>query len=466
MGNVQRVLETTFCEAPGCPDDAAPDARFCTRHMRARVVHLDCSYWRCDLRAEPDSIFCEAHGLLEAARAQPVITPSSSIGGPTLDAGDVIPSETKEPDVSPDRSVDEPRERPQCRIEGCEYLAETWTIGNRRQGGRYDMCSLHLEELTERARETRRRNREAAQGVSPPPAREEERGAAGSPAVEGTETAPPPAETMRETIERGSRIQAEHSARARELPVIPCPRVDQHPAHAWETAEEGSPEAWCRGLNADGTAPYDPTRPSRTYAQEPAMEKMPDGRYDCICPSAESNADQCPVHDAAGRVRADVEALGETDVECTRCGAAWRDDSTLTYTGCPACATSAEPTMEDLPPPAKRCGRRSEHDAHDWIEDDDPRIGVESIYRCDGSGEEDAPTPFFRYLGPARVGVSQAGILETDGRFSYGTPDGPQRPLTWAERAAALADVGKAIDDLEFELDQARAHWRALASPE
>lgn len=155
MGNAQRAMETTFCEAPGCPEDAAPDARYCTRHMAQRIVRLDCSHWRCDNPAQPSSIFCEAHELLEEARSKP-ITPSSSIGGPALDAGDVILPQTKEPTVDPGPPY------VICRIDDCERGAAPHTIGARKQGGRYDICETHLEELTQRARDTRRANREAA----------------------------------------------------------------------------------------------------------------------------------------------------------------------------------------------------------------------------------------------------------------------------------------------------------------
>lgn len=118
MGNAQRAMETTFCEAPGCPEDAAPDARYCTRHMAQRIVRLDCSHWRCDNPAQPSSIFCEAH------------------------------------DPGPPYVI--------CRIDDCERGAAPHTIGARKQGGRYDICETHLEELTQRARDTRRANREAA----------------------------------------------------------------------------------------------------------------------------------------------------------------------------------------------------------------------------------------------------------------------------------------------------------------
>lgn len=45
-----------------------------------------------------------------------------------------------------------------------------------------------------------------------------------------------------------------------------CLRPDQHAAHAWVLEGEGegpqpTTRLWCDGLNADGTAPYDPGRP-------------------------------------------------------------------------------------------------------------------------------------------------------------------------------------------------------------
>lgn len=49
-----------------------------------------------------------------------------------------------------------------------------------------------------------------------------------------------------------------------DLPVKQCSRYEQHEGHRWvaepsETSTGGA--AWCDGLNADGTAPYDPGRP-------------------------------------------------------------------------------------------------------------------------------------------------------------------------------------------------------------
>lgn len=49
-----------------------------------------------------------------------------------------------------------------------------------------------------------------------------------------------------------------------DLPVKQCSRDEQHEGHRWvaepsETSTGGA--AWCDGLNADGTAPYDPGRP-------------------------------------------------------------------------------------------------------------------------------------------------------------------------------------------------------------
>lgn len=47
-----------------------------------------------------------------------------------------------------------------------------------------------------------------------------------------------------------------------EVPLEACDRIDQHPGHLWLRAglnlDEGN--RWCDGMNADGTAPYDPMR--------------------------------------------------------------------------------------------------------------------------------------------------------------------------------------------------------------
>jgi hypothetical protein len=358
VGNVQRALETIFCEAPGCPEDAAPDARFCTRHMRARVIHLDCSYWRCDLRAEPDSIFCEAHGLLEEARAHPPAERE------TLERAAVFAAsapQTKEPDV-------EPFEKPPCRIDGCANLAAPITIGARRQGGRYDMCQEHLDALTEKARETRRRNREAAQGVSPPPARAEEPGAAGSPAGESTETAPP-----------------QNDGAVSPLRWLACTRIYAHEPHEWQSNSTDVGACYCPGVPEEREALPGEALPPLLQQPQP----------------------------------------GDVELPCER------DD---------------EPQAAPLP--------LSPFDLDENLE---PLIStrVPRMLRPP-EGERD--------FGHA---IAVAGIIEREpGRFAFGTPNGPQRDLTWAERALVLADVGRAIDDLEVELEQARARWRALASPE
>lgn len=80
-----------------------------------------------------------------------------------------------EPAASPEVAPETPpvSTAVQCRIPGCSERAEAHTIGARRQGGRYDICATHLEELRERANETRRRNREA-QGLPPTSAAAEE----------------------------------------------------------------------------------------------------------------------------------------------------------------------------------------------------------------------------------------------------------------------------------------------------
>lgn len=59
---------------------------------------------------------------------------------------------------------------------------------------------------------------------------------------------------------------------AERLPLLGCLRTDQHPGHAWSPLNDDD-DAWCDGLNADGTAPYDPAR--RGYAKPPALTQQP-----------------------------------------------------------------------------------------------------------------------------------------------------------------------------------------------
>lgn len=47
----------------------------------------------------------------------------------------------------------------------------------------------------------------------------------------------------------------------RELEIQRCGRIHQHPGHVWMEKGVGPGEWWCEGLNADGTAPFDPARP-------------------------------------------------------------------------------------------------------------------------------------------------------------------------------------------------------------
>lgn len=56
---------------------------------------------------------------------------------------------------------------------------------------------------------------------------------------------------------------------AERLPLLGCPRGDQHPGHSWHL---GRDEAWCDGLNADGTSPYDPAR--RGYQPSPPSQSL------------------------------------------------------------------------------------------------------------------------------------------------------------------------------------------------
>lgn len=56
---------------------------------------------------------------------------------------------------------------------------------------------------------------------------------------------------------------------AERLPLLGCLRTDQHPGHAWSPLNDDE-DHWCDGLNADGTAPYDPAR--RGYQPPPPSQ--------------------------------------------------------------------------------------------------------------------------------------------------------------------------------------------------
>ena len=119
-----------------------------------------------------------------------------------------------------------------CRMPDCPNRAEEWTVGARKQGGRYDLCEAHLEALAQRARDTRKANREAREREAE--MREEELrtlGAVGK-AEPGNEIANNPTPEIREDPP----VDA-----PRELTVYGCPRDDVHEEHQWELIEGEEP---------------------------------------------------------------------------------------------------------------------------------------------------------------------------------------------------------------------------------
>jgi hypothetical protein len=62
-----------------------------------------------------------------------------------------------------------------------------------------------------------------------------------------------------------------------ELTVLWCGEAAQHPSHQWFARDTGG-EFWCDGTNADGTSPYDPSRPG--YEPEPPPPEPPLGQGD------------------------------------------------------------------------------------------------------------------------------------------------------------------------------------------
>lgn len=369
MGNVQHALETAFCEAAGCPDDAAPGARYCPRHMRARLApRPDCAHFRCYAPALLDSPYCEPHMLIEDARS--------------------LPPRPKETTVEP------VPERPVCHIEGCSNPSAPWTVGARKQGGRYDICDAHLEELNERARETRRATMaaRARPGVSTPP----------EPGTEDGEAAP----------------------LAGEGPGSEPPRT--HPA-------------WC--YSVDGA----------------------DHDGSCV--------------DWAGRTALDRAEGFITEIapgEATR-----MPDGARTPAGFPL-PLVVEPTMFPFPPPdllsVSACESTVQHVGHAWPDGPDKEYWCRGL-NADGTAPYDplragfdatlsgyervpvlvAPHVYVSEQRPVRAALREAAGFEPD-------HDGPERPPTWAERGALLAEVGADIDRLEAELEIARARWARLAS--
>lgn len=210
--SVQSALSTRDCRWPGCPDDGIhdePGGPLCERHWRLQTTGSPLPPpARCD----------ECRALLTGAHSEACSSYVEIRKPPT-------------PEVKVTTLT-------RCKRIDCTEAATEHSLTVR--SNRYrQLCQAHYD--AERAKSIRpQRNGAPVPPVVPDP----------DPPID-----PPDAERPRLDL----------AGKGRDLPIVECARHDQHPAHAYHDAgvegEEALREAWCPGLNADGTAPYDPARP-------------------------------------------------------------------------------------------------------------------------------------------------------------------------------------------------------------
>lgn len=243
------VLDTILCDWPGCPSDAAPDALYCPRHAerfsRGELPpRRTCQGSGCRRDALEGTVFCA-----ECNRERLAVSELAAID----EGGRVL-----------------------CHYDGCDELALEATIGARRQGGRYEICRAHLDALNEKARDTRRRNRESLPAAGSVPAKNENgnnpplriRADDGAFAPIATEPDAPDLPLIRQHAQ-GCMLEQSHDGEcyvpgaptpsatpSATLPAtlehVPCHRADDDPhySHEWTLADDGSGErvVHCPGI--------------------------------------------------------------------------------------------------------------------------------------------------------------------------------------------------------------------------
>lgn len=153
-------MSTETCSRPDCEAIAAPDALYCTLHMRAALGLDACKAVGCSVRAPAGAMWCVEHqaerdagrlsvtgvAVAAPAAADPEDDPEGANLGPD-------PATTGWPDVDLEDAPPVPPEDDRvvadlytlCRLDGCEEPALDKTIGSGSPRWR-DLCEEHYEE--------------------------------------------------------------------------------------------------------------------------------------------------------------------------------------------------------------------------------------------------------------------------------------------------------------------------------